>query len=70
MQEIFTLEECAERLKAAPYTVRKWLRQGKLTGSRTPVGWRITAEDIQRFLDSYRQVPDSQRPAKQVETTP
>ena len=54
MQEIFNPEEAAKRLKVTPYTLCKWLRQGLLQGARTPAGWRITATDLQAFLNSQR----------------
>ncbi|GBD21844.1 hypothetical protein HRbin28_02308 [bacterium HR28] len=47
-----TVEQVAERLQVSPVTVRRWLREGLLAGSRLPgkAGWRISEQDVERFL--------------------
>jgi excisionase family DNA binding protein len=52
-QRLLTVREVAERLRAAPETVRRWLRQGKLRGFRpggTKLGYRIPESELHRFL--------------------
>lgn len=48
----YTVEQVAERLQVAEVTVRRWLREGLLRGSRLPgkAGWRIPASELERFL--------------------
>ena len=48
----YTVEQVAERLQVAEVTVRRWLREGLLQGSRLPgkAGWRIPAGELERFL--------------------
>jgi excisionase family DNA binding protein len=51
MKELFTPEEAAKVLKVDPATVRIWLRQGKLKGSKLAGGhWRIDEAELERFI--------------------
>ncbi len=52
--DIMTPEEVAKVLKVTPETIRKWLRNGELTGSNTPAGWRVTPADIEAWLAKHR----------------
>lgn len=53
-ETMLTPEEVAERLKVKPYTVREWLRLGKLKGIKLPTGrrvvWRVRPSDLEAFL--------------------
>jgi excisionase family DNA binding protein len=55
MEEIFTVEEVAERLKVKAKTVRGWLGSGKLRGTKLgtsrKTGWRIRESEVERFVD-------------------
>jgi excisionase family DNA binding protein len=52
-EQLLTVKEVAERLRANPQTVRRWLREGKLRG-RMPggekLGYRIPASEVVRLL--------------------
>jgi excisionase family DNA binding protein len=51
---LLTVEEVVERLRVHPYTVRKWLREGKLKGFRlggAKAGWRIPETEISRLRE-------------------
>jgi excisionase family DNA binding protein len=53
-EEIYTIEEAAARLSITPDALRRWLRAGKIRGSK--IGgriWRIRESDIQEFLDNH-----------------
>lgn len=54
MKTIMTVDEAAELLAVHPQTIRKWLRSGELTGSDTPAGWRMTPDDIERWMEKHR----------------
>jgi excisionase family DNA binding protein len=48
-----TVQEAAARLRMHPSTVRIWLREGKLHGTRLPaakLGWRIPSAEVERVL--------------------
>jgi excisionase family DNA binding protein len=52
-ERYLTVSEVAERLRVSEFTVRNWLRAGKLRGYRpggTKAGWRVTEDDLQRFV--------------------
>jgi excisionase family DNA binding protein len=52
-EEYLTVPEAAARLKVGAETVRVWLRQGKLRGSRpggTKAGYRIPQSEVDRVL--------------------
>jgi excisionase family DNA binding protein len=56
-ERLFTVEEAAERLRLSAYTVREYLRTGKLHGFRmgkTRAGWRVSEEEIRRFIADRR----------------
>jgi excisionase family DNA binding protein len=52
-EEYLTVNEAAARLKVTAETVRVWLRQGKLKGTRlggTKAGYRIPGSEVVRIL--------------------
>ena len=54
--ELLTVAKVAERLKVQPLTVRRWLKSGDLAGIQLGdrAGWRISEDDLDRFLDERR----------------
>ncbi len=70
-QRLLTVREVAERLRASPETVRRWLRRGKLRGFQpggTKLGYRVSESELQRFLQLQLQLHQSQ--ARQNESPP
>jgi excisionase family DNA binding protein len=53
-QEWYTPEQVAERLQVSIWTVRRWLREGILGGVRFEGQWRISSDDVARFVDEQR----------------
>ena len=53
-EQLFTVEEVAERLKVHPESVRRWLRDGRMRGFRMArrAGWRVTEAEVRRFLEA------------------
>lgn len=51
MQEIYTSEQVAKILQIHPQTVLKFIREGKLKGSKVGRGYRVKASDIDKFLE-------------------
>lgn len=53
---VLTVNQVAERLQVNAQTVRRWLREGELSGSplggRT--GWRIPESEVHAFLERRR----------------
>ena len=47
MKEIMTVDDAAALLSVHPQTIRKWVRNGEITGADTPAGYRFTPADIQ-----------------------
>ena len=53
-EELLTVEDVAERLKLTPYTIREWLKAGRMRGIRLGsrrAGWRIPLSEVDRFLN-------------------
>ena len=56
-EDLLTVDEVARRLHVSTYTVRDWLRAGKLKGYKigpTKAGWRIRAAELDEFVESGR----------------
>ena len=52
-EPLLKVHEVAQRLRVGPETVRRWLRSGKLRGSKispTRGGYRIPESEIARLL--------------------
>ena len=45
-----TPDEAAKELKVTAETLRRWLRRGEFKAAKTPAGWRISEQDVERFL--------------------
>ena len=54
LSEFMTVDEVAEQLKVHPESVRRWLREGRLTGYRLSrrSGWRIRPEAVRELLET------------------
>ncbi len=71
MQDTFlTVEEAARRLSVSPYTLRQWLKSGKLRGFQLAKRWRVperaltelaTAPAMLRATDE----PEAEQPGEQ-----
>jgi excisionase family DNA binding protein len=68
MERLMTVEQVAERLQVNEQTIRRWLRDGEMTGvpfgGRT--GWRVSEEDLRAFLDRRRAAGDQEAPTKKL----
>ncbi len=57
MERLLTVEEVAMRLQVNEQTIRRWLRDGELSGvpfgGRT--GWRVSEDDLVAFLARRRE---------------
>ena len=52
-EQLFTVQQIAERLQVHENTVLNWLKRGDLRGIKlggTKAGWRIRASEVERFL--------------------
>jgi excisionase family DNA binding protein len=50
---LLTVSEAAERLRLNPETIRRWLRDGHLSGlwlGSDKAGWRISERDLDAFI--------------------
>jgi excisionase family DNA binding protein len=50
MARVFTVDEAAVYLRVTPYTVRKWLRRGRIRGSKMGRVYRIFESELEAFL--------------------
>ena len=55
VEKIFTVEKVAELLEMKPTTIRKWLRQGLIQGTKFGKEWRILERDFVAFIEEQRQ---------------
>ncbi len=47
---LYTLEEAATLLRLHPQTLRRWIRQGKLSAQRVGKQWRLRRQDLERAI--------------------
>jgi putative molybdopterin biosynthesis protein len=55
MEEVYTLEEVAERLKVSLSTVRRLVREEKIRTSRVGRQLRVTESALMEFLSSQQE---------------
>ena len=47
---LLTVEEVAEMVKIKPEIIRRWLRDGTLTGIKLGRVWRVDERDLEEFI--------------------
>lgn len=50
---LLTVPEAAERLRVSEWSIRRWLRSGRLKGVRiggSRAGWRVRESELEAFL--------------------
>jgi excisionase family DNA binding protein len=52
MEDLLTLEDVARILQITPYTVRKYINQGKLEGVMVVGRWRVRPEALRKFVEN------------------
>jgi excisionase family DNA binding protein len=53
-ENIYTLQEVAEWLKVTDQSVRRWIKDGKLSAYKLGHDWRIAESDVLTFLEERR----------------
>jgi excisionase family DNA binding protein len=59
--KLLTVPEVADALRVSKFTIRNWLRAGRLAGYRpggTKAGWLVRTSDVERFLAESRAMPN------------
>jgi excisionase family DNA binding protein len=74
MARVFTVDEAAEYLRVSPYTIRKWLRTGKIPSRRVGRIYRILETDVEALLGephfhSDEDMPQVSSPDKGTQTS-
>ncbi|PTM58404.1 helix-turn-helix domain-containing protein [Desmospora activa] len=47
---LITPKEAAERLAVSPLTIKKWMRDGKIKGTKLMSVWRISEEEVDKLV--------------------
>ena len=50
--KIYTIEEVADLLTLKPTTVRAMLRDNEINGFKAGKAWRVTEDDLKRYIQS------------------
>ncbi|HEX4133310.1 MAG TPA: helix-turn-helix domain-containing protein [Bryobacteraceae bacterium] len=69
IDDLYTPEEVATKLKVERRSVYRWLLSGKLRGLRAGDTWRIAEQDLMAFLQSRGPGPVAQ-PGTDADTVP
>lgn len=58
MDTLLTVAEVAEQLSVTEETIRRWLRDGRIDGTRLSrrAGWRVRQSAVDRFLAEFDQM--------------
>lgn len=59
MARIFTVDQAADYLHVTPYTIRKWLRAGRIPGRKIGRVYRILEADIMALLGNVSPEADA-----------
>ncbi|WP_304944384.1 helix-turn-helix domain-containing protein [Vallitalea guaymasensis] len=54
--KFYTVDQVAEMLKIHPKTVRKYVREGKLRGTKVGKQWRVTGHDLSLFMEGQENI--------------
>lgn len=60
LSDYLTVQDVADRLGVSVFTIRRYIRAGKLRAVRLDAAYRISREDIREFLKS-REIPSAIR---------
>lgn len=52
--KLYTVDEIAEKLKLSKYTIYQRIKDGDLTAIRLGRCYRISEDDLQKYLDSCK----------------
>ena len=55
--EIMNIKQAAEFLCVHPNTLRKWVREGKVPGSKIGSKWTFVKADLLEVIRDYRVLP-------------
>jgi excisionase family DNA binding protein len=58
MEELFTPQEVAQKLKIDMSTVYRWIREGRLKAVKIGHFWRISESELNRLLKGDEQSQD------------
>ncbi len=61
-KKLLTPTDVANHLQVNERTVTQWLRRGHLRGFKIGKEWRVSARDLQNFLEQSANVPVRVRP--------
>ncbi len=54
MENVLTVKEVANHLKIKELTVKTYIYQGRLVAFKLGKEWRITEDDLERFIESFK----------------
>ncbi len=55
LDEFYTVEELADKLKVSEQTIRLWIREGRLEAYKFGRAHRVPGPALQRFLEQSKQ---------------
>ncbi len=60
MEQLYTLPEAAKVLRQSDVTIRRWLKSGKLKGTKPGRKWLITASAVEACSESNSDKQETQ----------
>lgn len=62
--QFYTLQEISELLRVSMTTIYRYVESGKLGAVKIGNSYRVTDEDLRKFIDDCRVATDAERAAK------
>lgn len=52
--KLYTIDEVADFLRVSTRTVRRYIKEGKISGFKVGRGWRFSDTEISRFINEQQ----------------
>jgi excisionase family DNA binding protein len=69
-EQLFSIQETAERLQVSKYTIPDWIKMGRLKATRIGRFWRVREHDLEVFITNPPPLQPRTRTAKPTAAAP
>lgn len=55
MKELYTINELADFLRVSTRTIRRYIKEGKITGFKVGQAWRFSDDEVARYIQELQE---------------